>query len=151
MLIAWDLHLPMKPRESRYGSRSTFSQGGGGRNRRMGRWDVLTRDEDDENAIYEEEDDDHWPTSDGDILGDVPNSAGRRTERFLFAEGGADGIPFEQRWEVDGDGDVGEAGQVCFAFCCCRWYSSEIETLTLDWIASDGLEAGCTGAFGLGE
>lgn len=91
MLMAWDLHLPMKEREARYGYRSLFSRG----SRRIGRWDLLTRDEDDENAIYEEEDDE-WPTSDGDILGDVPMSAGLRRSQLNL-----DVIPFEQRWEFD--------------------------------------------------
>lgn len=98
MLMAWDLNLPMKSRETRYGYQPNSSKG---------RWDLLTRDEDDENAIYEEDDDD-WPISDGDILGDVL-VFGRRRRSSIASN---NEIPYEQRWELDAGRY--ERGQVSF-------------------------------------
>ncbi|THH05585.1 hypothetical protein EW145_g4683 [Phellinidium pouzarii] len=93
MVMAWDLELPMRQRSLRS---SAFSQVGG---RRLGRWERLTRDDEDDNAIYEEDGDDDgddWPTSDGDVLGDVKTSGGRRGYWTKQAD-----IPYEQRWEID--------------------------------------------------
>lgn len=146
LLMAWDLHLPMKPRASRYGARAAFARGN--TSSRVGRWDVLTRDEDDENAIYEEDDDDHWPhTSDGDVLGDVPNSAGGRG-RHYFVDG--DEIPFEQKWEFDLA--EYEPGQVWFI--CHVYYELELELMIACLYlvsASLGMETRCTGSFRLGQ
>ncbi|KAL5522230.1 hypothetical protein ACEPAF_2087 [Sanghuangporus sanghuang] len=91
MIMAWDLGMPMKPRSPRF---SASLQDG---TRRMGRWERLTIDEDDDNAIYEE-DDDEWPISDGDVLGDVVGSSGRRGSRYWMK---VDDVPYEQRWEID--------------------------------------------------
>ena len=91
MIVAWDLGMPMKPRSPQF---SSSSQDG---IRRMGRWERLTIDEDDDNAIYEEEDDE-WPTSDGDVIGDVIGSSGRRGSRFWLNTGD---VPYEQLWEID--------------------------------------------------
>ncbi|KAL5500915.1 hypothetical protein ACEPAH_9302 [Sanghuangporus vaninii] len=91
MIMAWDLGMPMKPRSPRF---SASPQDG---SRRMGRWERLTMDEDDDNAIYEEEDDE-WPISDGDVLGDVVGSSGRRGSRYWMK---VDDVPYEQRWEID--------------------------------------------------
>lgn len=91
MIMAWDLGMPMKPRTPRF---SASSQDG---IRRMGRWERLTIDEDDDTAIYEEEDDE-IPMSDGDILGDVVGSSGRRGSRYLMK---ASDVPYGQRWEID--------------------------------------------------
>lgn len=103
MVMSWDLGMPMKLRESRF--RAPALEG----NRRMGRWERLTIDEDEDNAIYEEEDDE-WPTSDGDVIGDVLESGGRRGSRYWAKEGD---IPYEQRWELDVNRV--EPEQVCLA------------------------------------
>ena len=87
MITAWDLAVPMKPRASRFSSAVPSGS------RRMGRWERLTIDEDDENAIYEEEDDE-WPTSDGDVIGDgrtlpqrIENRRTSNDNRWLLVPG----------------------------------------------------------------
>ncbi|KAH8113149.1 hypothetical protein DFH11DRAFT_1510830 [Phellopilus nigrolimitatus] len=97
LIMAWDLGMPMKRRSVSPGA---FTDAG---SRRMGRWERLTRDEEDDNAIYEEEDDDEWPTSDGDVIGDVREIGGRRGSRSWVKQGD---IPYEQRWETDIDNVV---------------------------------------------
>ena len=86
MVMAWDLGIPMKRRSQRYGTPLDSRY-------RSGRWEALTSWDDD--AIFEEEDDD-WPTSDGDIIGDVKESGRIRGYRSRRNE-----IPYEQQWEPD--------------------------------------------------
>lgn len=84
----------MKRRARRYGYYEN-------RPRRAANWDALTNWNDvyDE-AIYEEDDDDdeNWPTSDGDVLGDVKESGGRRGAGYWSQR---DVVPFEQTWETN--------------------------------------------------
>ncbi|EJD00580.1 uncharacterized protein FOMMEDRAFT_142415 [Fomitiporia mediterranea MF3/22] len=91
MVMMWDLGMAMKQRVPKFGSPGQDGS------RRMGRWEKLTIDEDDDNAIYEEEDDE-WLTSDGDVLGDVIGSGGRRASRYWSKQFD---IPYGQRWELD--------------------------------------------------
>ena len=92
MIMAWDLGMPMKRRSYRYGA---FAQSG---TRRLGRWEKLTRDEEDDSLYEEDDDEEDFLTSDGDVLGDVLESGGRRGSRYRAKQ---DDIPFEQRWELD--------------------------------------------------
>ena len=91
MIISWDLEIAMKKRTQRYGVSADLDV----RLHRSGRWEALTSW--DEDAIYEEEDDD-WPTSDGDVLGDVVESGGRRGASYRAKQSE---IPYEQQWELD--------------------------------------------------
>ena len=93
MLMAWDLALPMRPRTSV----SSTSLSSSTTTRRLGKWERLTADEDE--VIEEEDDEDEWPMSDGDVLGDVVPVGGLRgaINRLKNSEE----LPYEKRWELD--------------------------------------------------
>ncbi|KAI0052794.1 WD40 repeat-like protein [Auriscalpium vulgare] len=88
LIISWDLGIPMKPRNRKYGSASRGVPG---------RWEFLTGWGDD--IVDDDHDEDEVLPSDGDILGEVKGSA-RRRRRSNTADGS---IPFGERWETDVD------------------------------------------------
>ena len=107
MIISWDLGVPLRRRTYRSGAYAVDRAGR--------RWERLTRDEEDGDAIYEEDDSDEeeWPTSDGDIIGDVKES-GRRHGAKYWAR--PSDIPFEEQWETDLD--LFDEKQVCSSKYC---------------------------------
>ena len=92
LVLSWDLNIPMKQRMQRYGVWED------GMRRSVGQWEIMTgwadEVEEDENEDAEE------MRSDGDILGEVQDSSGRRRRRRPRPE---DGIPYEEQWETDVD------------------------------------------------
>lgn len=92
MVISWDLGIPTKKRSKRYGV-STDSL-----RRSTGRWEVMTGWADD--VPEDDMEDPEEAKSDGDILGDVRESGGRRRGRTLASE---DEIPYVEQWETDMD------------------------------------------------
>ncbi|TCD67709.1 hypothetical protein EIP91_012005 [Steccherinum ochraceum] len=91
LVISWDLNIPTKQRTKRYGV-STDSL-----RRSTGRWEVMTGWTDD---VPDDDLDDEEAKSDGDILGDVRESGGRRRRRKTGSDGE---IPYAERWETDMD------------------------------------------------
>lgn len=106
MIISWDLGVPMKRKDPRYDAYSP----GNRRSKRSGRWERLTRDDEDGDAIYEEDDseEEDWPTSDGDVIGDVIESGGRRGTKQW---GRPTDVAIEDQWETDID--AFDERQVC--------------------------------------
>lgn len=89
LVIAWDLHIPMKKRAySDHVTRHSST-----------RWELLTGWVDP--VIDESPGDDQDIRSDGDIIGDVRGSARRRRLSNAAATSGS--IPFEHQWERDVD------------------------------------------------
>lgn len=99
MVVSWELALAMKKRTHKYGT-SQY----GPRRSAAGRWEMMTGWQDD---IIDEEEDEDDLRSDGDIIGDVKMSGGRRGARHLAMP---DAIPYEDQWETDLD--AFEAGKV---------------------------------------
>lgn len=102
LVCSWDLGIPMKRREQKYGAPSRSMRRG------QGRWEIMTGWTDD---IIEEdlEETDEYRSA-GDILGDVKGSD--RRGRFRSNSVRDQSIPFEQQWETDMD--LYEAGKVCY-------------------------------------
>ncbi|THH26331.1 hypothetical protein EUX98_g7852 [Antrodiella citrinella] len=92
LVISWDIGIPTKKRTKRYGV-STDSL-----RRSTGRWEVMTGWVDD--VPEDDMEDTEEAKSDGDILGDVRESGGRRRRRALDS---VDDIPFVEQWETDMD------------------------------------------------
>lgn len=92
LVVSWDLNIPMRSRTQRYGILED------GMRRSVGQWEIMTgwADEVDE----DENEDAEELRSDGDVLGDVQDSSGRRRRRRPRLE---DGIPYEEQWETDLD------------------------------------------------
>ncbi|GJE99806.1 WD40 repeat domain-containing protein [Phanerochaete sordida] len=88
MVISWDLGIPMRRRDTRYGVTNNGMQ------RSVGRWEIMTGWADE----VAEDEDEVEERSDGDILGDVQDISGRRRRRRPTVD---DGIPWEERWETD--------------------------------------------------
>lgn len=89
MIISWELGIAQKKRTHKYGVPPDSDM-----KARYGRWEMLTGWADD---VIDEEDDDEGMRSDGDVIGDVKESGGRRGSRV----GGPHDIPYEHRWETD--------------------------------------------------
>ncbi|KAJ7066614.1 hypothetical protein C8F01DRAFT_1123933 [Mycena amicta] len=82
LVLSWDLGLPLQRRLATDNTR------------RRGRWEALTGWADD---AIDEETEEPEPTSDGDILGDVPTSSRRRLTS------GVREVPFEEQWELNAE------------------------------------------------
>jgi WD repeat-containing protein 48 len=80
-VISWDLGLPLRRRRAAPSRRS-----------RVARWEMLTGMADD--ALDEETEEEE--RRDGDVLGDVKESGGRRRRNSM-----RDDIPYERQWELD--------------------------------------------------
>lgn len=78
-VMSWDLGLTLRPRRSPSLRRN-----------RAARWETLTGMADADDETEEEE------QRDGDILGDVKESGGRRRKSSF-----RDDIPYEHQWELD--------------------------------------------------
>ncbi|EGN97348.1 hypothetical protein SERLA73DRAFT_169707 [Serpula lacrymans var. lacrymans S7.3] len=86
LVMSWDLGLPMKRRPPRHIN--------GAQHKPANRWETLTGMADD--FIDEEIEDEERMRSDGDILGDVKESSGRRRRHRQSED-----IPYESQWEMD--------------------------------------------------
>jgi WD repeat-containing protein 48 len=105
LVISWDLGMPMKRRE-----RKAESDSEGHLRRRVGRWEIMTGWGDD--VIDEEAEDGEGSVGDGDILGDVTQSGGRR---LRHKSRGDSPIPYEQQWETDLEAFT--PGKVSYTLC----------------------------------
>lgn len=90
LVISWDLDVPMKRRTQRYGVQED------GMRRSVGQWEIMTGWADE--VAEDETEDAEEARSDGDILGDVQDSNGRRRRRRPRP---GDEIPYEHQWETD--------------------------------------------------
>ena len=102
--MSWDLGIQLKKRKQKDSADGM---------RRRARWEAMTGWGD--GAIDEETDDDERLTSDGDILGEVTNTIGKRKREATLA---AD-FPYEHRWEMDLS--AFEAGSVSTIHTLCLW------------------------------
>ena len=91
MVMSWDLGYPMKERRAKFGATHN------GLRTHVGRWEIMTGWADD--VINEEADEvDERLRSDGDVLGEVSTTIGRRHRLTKLSS-----IPFEDGWETDLD------------------------------------------------
>lgn len=100
LVCSWDLGIPTKRREQKYGAPSPSLRRG------PGRWEIMTGWTDD--IIEEDLEETEEYRSAGDILGDVKGSD--RRGRFRSNSVRDQSIPYEQQWETDID--AFEAGKV---------------------------------------
>ena len=120
LVLSWDLNIPMKKRTQRYGVWED------GMRRSVGQWEIMTGWADE--VEEDEHEDAEEVRSDGDILGEVQDSSGRRRRRRPRPE---DGIPHEEQWETDleafqpGQASTYAANVVVEAHRLCRCLSSD--------------------------
>ena len=94
--------------------------------RSVGQWEIMTGWADE--VEEDEHEDAEEVRSDGDILGEVQDSSGRRRRRRPRPE---DGIPHEEQWETDleafqpGQASTYAANVVVEAHRLCRCLSSD--------------------------
>ena len=94
LVMSWDLEIPMKKREHPYGAPKPSDDSGF--HRPVGRWEIMTGWADE--AIDEEAEEAEEKPTDGDVLGDVFPSGGRKKK---WTDHTAQSIPHEQEWETD--------------------------------------------------
>ncbi|KIK67364.1 hypothetical protein GYMLUDRAFT_238660 [Collybiopsis luxurians FD-317 M1] len=110
LVISWDLQLPMKKRNVQ-----------DGKGKLAGKWEVMTGWADD----VMDEDEEDVVASDGDILGTVVGTAGRRKRAMKLGNA----MPYELQWEIDMD--EFEPGQPSHFRQCAQLHTDWVNDILL--------------------